>query len=675
MDMSEYKEAFKAESEENLQQMNDSLLGLEQDPEDMEHINIMFRSAHTLKGMSATMGFSAIAELTHEMENLMDGIREGKTRLEESIIDVLFECLDTLETLVGSIESDLDVDITHLQVRLKLFTELGVVVEQSAEVLEPTVPATELGKAVENSMPENDIEFSNKEIEDIEAAKQEGSNVLEAKVSLDESCVFKAARSILVMGSISDIGNIIKTIPPVSDLEDGKFDLDFTVVFSTESDIDTIKDSIKNVSEVKDTVISTLSQNKNDALFTPAKEKEEANPKEAGESAVKRTETVKSVQSVRVSIERLDNLMDLVGELVINKIRINQLASELKSKSLDEAIATLDRLTNEIQNEVMESRMVPIDQIFSRFPRMVRDLAKSQGKAINLVIEGKEIELDRTVLDEIGDPLVHLLRNAVDHGIEDTDERSQLGKPEAGCVRLAATRQRNSVIIEVEDDGKGMDPAKLRQIAVKKGIMAQDEVDKLSDADAMNLIFAPGFSGAAKVTDVSGRGVGMDAVKNKVESLGGSVTIESTPGKGSKMQLRLPLTIAIIQSLMVKVVDEVYAIPLTNVVRDVGIKSSDIKTIQGKEVIMLRGEVLPLMRLHEVLRSPIPAEEKESLVVVVVEKMGNNIGFVVEKLLGQQEVIIKTLDSKLLKNTKGFAGATILGDGSVSLILDVATLV
>ncbi len=569
MDMSEFNEAFQAESEENLQRMNDSLLGLEQDQEDMEHINIMFRSAHTLKGMSATMGFSAIAELTHEMENLMDGIRKGQTRLDESIIDVLFECLDTLEALVGSIEGDQSVDITHLQDRLKKFAELGDGVEQTNEVPESTGPANDAGQGVEEVVPEVDIDFPDKEGDGIE----------------------------------------------------------------------------------------------------------EAMPKELVGSAVKRTEAIKSVQSVRVSIERLDNLMNLVGELVINKIRINQLASDLRSKSLNEAVANLDRLTNEIQNEVMESRMVPIDQVFSRFPRMVRDLAKSNGKVINLVIEGKEIELDRTILDEIGDPLVHLLRNAVDHGIDDPDERSQLGKPEAGLVRLAAARRRNSVIVEVEDDGKGMDPAILRQIAVKKGIMTQEAVNLLSDIDAINLIFAPGFSGAAKITDVSGRGVGMDAVKTKIEALGGNITIESTPGKGSKIQLQLPLTIAIIQSLMVRVADEMYAIPLTNVVRDIWIKSSDIKTISGKEVILLRGEVLPLMRLQEVLQSSIPAEENENLVVVVVEKMGNNIGFIVDELLGQQEVLIKALDSKVLKNTRGFAGATILGDGSVALILDVATLV
>ena len=319
--------------------------------------------------------------------------------------------------------------------------------------------------------------------------------------------------------------------------------------------------------------------------------------------------------------------------------------------------------------------MVPIDQIFSRFPRMIRDLAKSEGKQINLVIEGKEIELDRTVLDEIGDPLVHLLRNAVDHGLESPEERAKAGKSAEGLVRLAASRQKNTVLIEVQDDGKGMSPAKLREVAVKKGIMSKEEAARLSDEDSLNLIFAPGFSTNTVITDVSGRGVGMDVVKTKIEALGGNVTVKSISGEGSIVTLQLPLTIAIIQSLLIKTGGETYAIPLNNVVRDVGIKSKDIKTIEGQEVILLRGEVLPLLKLDEVLECSAKVSDKENLIVVIVEKMGNHVGFVVDELLGQQEVIIKSLDSKVLRSVKGFAGATILGDGTVSLILDIGTLI
>lgn len=696
MDMSEYKEVFKTESEEHLQQLNESLLELERDMENMEHINIMFRSAHTLKGMAATMGFTTIAELTHEMENVMDKIRSHKAKLDTIAIDTLFECLDTLEALVESVDSDEEVDISHLQCQLKdIMAEECAVAPPSKKVTEQSASEDEISKVVAESVAETvtkaiaespsapiDIEFNNDEQSAIDTAQKDGASVIIAKISLDEGCLLKAARSTLVMRNISEMGDIIKTVPSVDDLEDEKFDFDFSVVFSTQNDIDSAKTKIANVSEVKEVVLSPLgvaetaqTDKTAEEKTSSGKTKAETKPKAGAGGAVKRTDAIKSVQSVRVSIERLDNLMNLVGELIINKIRLNQLASEIDAKNLDEALANLDRLTNEIQTEVMESRMVPIDQIFSRFPRMVRDLAKSEGKEINLVIEGKEIELDRTVLDEIGDPLVHLLRNSVDHGVEKIEKRTQLGKPAAGMVRLAASRQRNNVVIEVEDDGKGMNPARMREIAVKKGMMNEAEVNKLSDTDALNLIFMAGFSGAEKVTDVSGRGVGMDVVKTKIESLGGTVRVESEEGKGSTVLLQLPLTVAIIQSLMVQVADETYAIPLTNVIRDVGIKASDIKSIEGEEVIVLRGEVLPLLRLRNVLQCTESEEKKENLVVVIVEKMGANVGLVVDELLGQQEVIIKTLESKLLKKTKGFAGATILGDGSVALILDIATLI
>jgi two-component system chemotaxis sensor kinase CheA len=675
--MSEYKDIFKAESEEHLQHLNESLLGLEQNPREIEYINTMFRSAHTLKGMSATMGFSTIAELTHEMENLMDMVRKCQVTVSDSLIDILFECLDTLEALVESVDSNKEVNISHLQASLIQAMEgticTGETISTIANGFAEMVPAGTEGSSGPVPEAATHILFSDAENESIEAAREDGTRVVELKVVLDPSCVLKSARSTLVLINLSKIGKIIRCVPSEADLEDEKFNLEFTVILATKEDDSSITGAIRRISEIRAVDISPLYTCETDE--SEVREKESIEEPQQCASAIKRSESVKSIQSVRVNIERLDNLMNLVGELIINKIRLNQLASDLNAKSLDESLANLDRLTNEIQNEVMESRMVPIDQVFSRFPRMIRDLAKHEGKQVNLVIEGKEIELDRTVLDEIGDPLVHLLRNAVDHGIETVEERIKRGKPVAGFVGLSASRQRNSVIIEVEDDGKGMDPVHLRDIAVKKGIMSREEADKLSDTDALNLIFVAGFSGAKAITDISGRGVGMDAVKTKIEALGGTVKVSSVPGSGSSIKLQLPLTVAIIQSLMVTIAGETYAIPLANVVRDVGIKARDIKTIEGKEVILLRGEVLPLLRLRDVLQCPGEAEKKENLIVVVVERMGNNIGFVVDQLLGQQEVIIKTLDNKLLKNTRGFAGATILGDGSVALILDIATLI
>jgi two-component system chemotaxis sensor kinase CheA len=614
-------------------------------------------------------------------------VRKSQVEVSNGLIDILFECLDTLEALVEAVDSSEEVDIAHLQATLTQAMEGTMPVQEikgsvaaSIDTIQNEISKDIPDKAAETeaetqvaAVPDN-IELSDNEKQAIKEAVDEGNRVVSLKVILDESCVLKSARSTLVLINISKMGEIIKCVPTEAELEDEKFDLDFTVIFATKSGDEDIVGTIKKILEIKEVIPATIAESSGTEEKQQEKKAEKSEEKKSA-SAVKRPDAVKSIQSVRVNIERLDNLMNLVGELIINKIRLNQLASDLNAKDLDESLANLDRLTNEIQTEVMESRMVPIDQIFSRFPRMVRDLAKSEGKQINLIIEGKEIELDRTVLDEIGDPLVHLLRNAVDHGIESEEERKQLGKPVAGLVRLAASRQRNSVLIEVEDDGKGMAPDHLREVAVKKDILSREEADKLSDNDALNLIFMPGFSGAKVVTDISGRGVGMDAVKTKIEALGGSVKISSVPGQGSIMKLQLPLTVAIIQSLMVTVAGETYAIPLGSVIRDVGIKASDIKTIEGKEVIMLRGEVFPLLRLHDVLECPTEEEEKQNLIVVVVEKMGSNIGLVVDGLLGQQEVIIKTLDNKLLKNMKGFAGATILGDGSVALILDIATLI
>lgn len=696
MEMSEYKEIFKAESEEHLKQLNEALLGLEQNPEDMEYINNMFRSAHTLKGMSATMGFNTIAQLTHEMENVMDMIRKSQMTLTEKIIEIQFECLDTLEVLVENIDNPDAVDVSTLQCKLHSIMSLPSTAQDTVAVSEPITnliyhgPAktmdTEMPAAQSISVTEEvsckevinkEIKFTQEELAEIQLTRANDQEVLIVKVFLDESCVLKAARSSMVLINLNKLGKVIKTKPPEKELEDEKFDFSFLVVAATSQSMGSIQQRIENISEVTKVEIIPLYTHKKDAVDHGEKVREEKiiDPVNKNTIQQKKNESVKTGQSIRVNIERLDNLMNLVGELIINKIRLNQLATDIRSKDLEEALGTLDRLTNEIQTEVMESRMVPIDQIFSRFPRMVRDLAKSEGKQISLVIEGKEIELDRTVLDEIGDPLVHLLRNAVDHGVESPQERAKAGKSSEGLVRLAASRQRNTVLIEVQDDGKGMDPAKLRDAAVKKGLMSKEEVSKLCDEEAFNLIFLPGFSTNAVITDVSGRGVGMDVVKTKIESLGGNVSVKSVLGEGSIVTLQLPLTIAIIQSLMIRTAGETYAIPLNNVVRDVGIRSKDIKTIEGQEVILLRGEVLPLLRLNSTLDCPVKVNDKENLIVVVVEKMGNHFGFVVDELLGQQEVIIKSLDSKVLRSVKGFAGATIQGDGTVCLILDIGTLV
>lgn len=632
-DMDEYKEMFAVESAEHLQSMNDALLSLEKDPANSETINVMFRAAHTLKGMSATMGYTNIKELTHNMENLMDRVRKNEIKLDSSEIDVLFECLDTLEKMVETPEKSSEIDIASLIGKLSRNDHVSVPLKD-----------------------EQTVQTNSQE-------KSETGNIYEITVTLHESCMLKSARSTVVMRNLSEIGEIIETVPPIKDLEDEKFDREFKVIISTIEDAKKLEDAAKKVSEISKVEVKS---------HTGSKSREKIEEKTCVTDGNGSKTSIKSVQSVRVSIERLDSLMNLVGELIINKIRLMQLASVHKLDDLEETLASLNRLTNDLQEEIMASRMVPIEQIFNRFPRMVRDLAKNQEKEIDLILEGGDIELDRTVLDEIGDPLVHILRNCIDHGIESPEVRKQNGKNEKGTIRLTARREKNHVVIEAVDDGKGMDPQKMRETAVKKGLMTQEEAAKLSDTEAINLSFMAGFSTAEKVTEISGRGVGMDVVRTKIGGMGGSIKLESVLGKGTMMRLKLPLTVAIIHSLMVKVGSDIYAIPITNVIRDLSIKKEEIKTIKGEEVVLIRGDVLPLVRLHKLF--DIKGNGSEELLVVVVERAGSNVGLVVDQVIGQQEVIIKNLDNNILKGVKGFAGATILGDGNVALILDVGTL-
>jgi len=655
-DMSEYKEIYAVESAEYLQSMNESLLSLEKDPQNIETINVMFRAAHTLKGMSATMGYSNIKELTHHMENLMDRVRKNELTLDTSSIDVLFECLDALEKMTENPEKSSECNVSALISRISCSSGKG----QSKDVSKKdqmdsigTIEDLELAITISPSeKPEIAKSMEKSEI---------GRTIFEVSITLHESCMLKSARSTVVIRNLSELGEILETIPPVKDLEDEKFDREFKVIISTKEDAKKIEDAAKKVSE-----ISKVEVKPHIGETSHTKTQEKTCTTEGTKTSIK------SVQSVRVSIERLDSLMNLVGELIINKIRLMQLASTHKLVVLEETLASLNRLTNDLQEEIMASRMVPIDQIFNRFPRMVRDLAKKEEKEVDLILLGGDIELDRTVLDEIGDPLVHILRNCVDHGIELPEVRKQCGKKPKGTITLTARREKNHVVIEAQDDGKGIDPQKMRDSAVKKGLMSQEEATKLSDTEAINLSFLPGFSTAEVVTDISGRGVGMDVVRTKIGKMGGSIKLDSIVGKGTTIKLKLPLTVGIIHSLMVKVGTDIYAIPITNVIRDLLIKKEQIKTIKGEEVILIRGEVLPLVWLHKLFG--ITCNGSNELLIVVVERAGNNIGLVVDEVIGQQEVIIKSLDNNLLKGVKGFAGATILGDGNVALILDVGTL-
>jgi two-component system chemotaxis sensor kinase CheA len=642
-DKVEYKEMYAVESAEHLQTMNDALLCLEKDMQNSETINILFRAAHTLKGMSATMGYTNIAELTHKMENLMDKIRKNEMILESDTIDILFESCDMLEKMVEEPEDSTQCDISNLIQKLLLKTNRELQAEaigrQSEDVKDQNVPDKN-----------NNLKIPDK-----------GNRVFEVTITLHESCTLKSARSAIVIRNLSEVGEILEMSPPARDIEDEKFDREFAVTISTELDPEDVENAITKISE-----ISKVEVIPKEGLPAVSIIKDKKGEKERNRA------DVKSVQSVRVGIERLDSLMNLVGELAIIKIRLMQLTSENNYFVFDETLASLDRLTNDLQKEVIASRMVPLEHIFNRFPRMVRDLAKKESKEVDLIVTGNDIELDRTVLDEVGDPLVHILRNCIDHGIESPEIRKQQGKNSKGTIKLTARREKSNVAIDIEDDGKGMDPEKFREVIVKKSIMTKDEVSRLSDMEVLNFSYLPGFSTAEKVTEVSGRGVGMDVVRTKIESMGGTVRIESRVYKGTKIMLRLPLTVAIIQSQLVKVGKDIYAIPITNVIKDVIIKKDRIKTIQSKEVIIVGSEILPIIRLNKLFG--VDSNAPDQLNIVVVEKNGTNVGLVVDRLIGKQEIIIKNLDNPFLKDLKGFAGATIMGNGNVALILDVGTL-
>ncbi len=622
--MESYKDVFISESMEHLNSLTQGLLELEKGNEEV--ITEIFRAAHTLKGMSATMGYEGMAKITHEMENLLDAVRNGEVKITSEVIDVLFEAVDLLEAALGSLSEGDDENISADEVSRKLSKFTQKKFEKSAE----TAEVKDNVKKLERGVKRIDIE-------------------------LDRDCTLKSVRAYMAFRELRELGEIVKCIPDEEKLEDGNFDRSFSIFLKTGASDEEIKERLKKVSELSKVEIHSgeASSSANDGKV--------------------KSGDIKSVQTVRVSIERLDSLMNLVGELVISKSRLFQIKNKYAIDELNETLAYIDKLTTSLQEEVQEMRMVEVRYVFDRFPRMVRDLAKKEGKKVDFVIEGKDIELDRTVLDEIGDPLVHLLRNCIDHGIETPEERVKNGKSETGRVLLKARRVKDHVEIIVEDDGRGIDPEKIKRIAVERGLLSEKEAEKMSPEEAKMLIFTPGFSSAEKVTDISGRGVGLDVVRNKILSLGGTVELESEVGKGTRFVLKLPLTLAITKALLISAGGRIYAIPLNNVSEILNVKEEDISTVMGQEVIQLRGRILPVYDLLSLLGKTTSTNGKRARPVVIVEKGGNLIGLAVDELIGQQEIVIKSLDGKL-RDVRGFAGSTIMGDGRVSLILDIASL-
>lgn len=707
METNQYMEMFLDESHEHLQSLNDGLLGLEDNAEDLSILNEIFRNAHTLKGMSATMGYNKIAELTHEMEDVLDALRKQQLKVTEDIIDTLFKCLDSLEQMIDNVGNgdpeDL-IDVSDLVKKLSSILRGDSAPAAAAAPAAAPAAAAPAPAAAAPAAAANDIldDLTETEKSVIRQAKEGGMRGFHITVYLSSSCLLKSARSYMVMNALDEVGEVLRSIPGAEDLEQEKFENSFEVIMVSDAEEAAIKEAVTNVSEVEKADVEIIDPDAPKAAAPaasapaasapaasapapaasapasapppapkPAAPKPAANAPAAGGGAAGQKKSHAS-QSVRVDIDKLDILMNLMGELVINKVRIEQIGQTHRIAELTETLEQMDRVTTDLQNIVMKVRMVPVSQVFNRFPRMVRDITKELNKEINLSIEGEETELDRTVIDEIGDPIMHLLRNSLDHGIEMPDERVAKGKPRVGEVGLIARHEGNNVVIMVTDDGAGIDADKIRKKAVEKGLYSQDEVEKMDDADAVRIIFLPGFSTAEKISDISGRGVGMDVVRSKIESLSGHVDVETHVNEGSVFKIKLPLTLAIIQAMMVRVQDEMYAIPLGSIDSTINIQPEDIKTVQNREVIVLRGEIIPIIRMEQNLLVP-HVKDSDEIFVVVVHAGEAKAGLVVDRLIGQQEIVIKTLGN-LFQGLKMFSGATVMGDGRIALILDVATI-
>jgi two-component system chemotaxis sensor kinase CheA len=694
MDVSQYLEIFIEETKEHLQSLNSHILILEKEPENESTINEIFRAAHSLKGMSGTMGYTKMQHLTHVMENVFSEIRNGKMKATSELVDVLFKGLDILESYLAAIQADgtegnLDSEDIINALNNILNTGLGVADPDSG-------PSKSLAGEITMVPPsENEkekfryLKLEEHEKKAIAKALSLDLNVIGLTIYIQEYCVLKGARAFMVNRTLEEHGEIIKLDPSAQDLEDEKYDFDYSAFLITKETPENIINYAMSVSEVKEVVADyiRLSKDELDTYLNAIKQEEAliSSPKPAVEpgslkagGAAPARQTTKPIanRSVRVDIEKLDGLMNLVSELIIAKNSLVSSSSSLHNQldmTFFDQMEYLERVTTNLHESVMRVRMVPIENVVNRFPRMIRDLSKSLNKQMELYMTGEETELDRTVIDEIGDPLMHLLRNAADHGLESSEERIRLGKDPVGSIFLDAYQDGNNVVIEVRDDGAGINTEKIKKKAIDKGVITEEQVARMTDKEIIDILFMPSFSTSENVTDVSGRGVGLDVVKTKIEALGGDIEAKTKEGQGSNFIIRLPLTLAIIQALMVKISDEKYALPLGNIQTVENIFHKDIKKVNGKEVLNLRGDVIPIIRLGEILDCP-NVEDREQVLVVVVKKGERYAGMVVDELIGQLEIVISSI-GKYIKNHRIISGATILGNGEVALILDVNSLI
>ncbi|MCR4687333.1 MAG: chemotaxis protein CheA [Lachnospiraceae bacterium] len=696
MDVSQYLDIFIDETKEHLQNLNTQILELEQDAENMDTINEIFRAAHSLKGMAGTMGYKRMQTLTHDMENVFSEVRNNTIKVNPEMIDLLFQCLDALEEYLDNIQQNADEGTNDNEPLIKALNDILQSKGGAApkEEKKEETPKAEEPKAEENAGGAKadkwkDIKLTDVEYHVIDEAYKNNMFCYGISVYIQESCLLKAARAFLVFKALEELGEVISSKPSSQDIEDEKFDSDFSIIFLTEHSLEKVISAIKFVSEIEDAVggkIEPKAEEKptESASKVPAVKVQETKPaaketKAAAPAAnANHAKTSKAVnRTVRVDIEKLDVLMNLVSELIIAKNSLVSVAgTEVGQNSLafNEQIEYLESVTTNLHESVMKVRMVPIESVVNKFPRMIRDLSKKLDKKMELYMTGEDTELDRTVVDEIGDPLMHLLRNSADHGLESAEKRAERGKPEVGSIFLDAYQDGNNVVIEVKDDGNGIDVEAVKAKAVEKGKITPEQAETMTDKEAIDLLFQPSFSTAKEVTDVSGRGVGLDVVKSKIEALSGEIEVRTKLGEGSVFSIRLPLTLAIIQALMVIVGDEKYAISLGTIQTIESIRPDEIKLVQGKEVIHLRGNVIPLVRLNKVLDIESKTDPNDDIIVLIAKKGDRLAGLVIDELIGQMEIVIKPM-GKFVGKCKIISGATILGDGEVALILDANALI
>jgi len=636
-EISRYREEFIREAREYLDAMNQNFINLEKG--DRSSMDEIFRLAHTIKGMAGFMEYKKIEELCHRLESVMGSIRDGKVEITEEIMDILLSAVDSLELLLDSVESNGrdEGDISEALEGLKSLMELN----------------------------ESD---SKRKSHDAQSNSGTHRGAIRIDLILSDDCVMKSVRATLILKTLKEFGEIIETVPNEEALENGDFDREFSVVIKTKK-IGEIEEALSRIGEIEKFEIIGLNEERiSDGVQTKGEQKTLRKLEKNDE--VMRKE--RKVEFVRVNITQLDKIMNLVGELVINKGRLSQISSDYNIPELKEAVAIMDKIISNLQDEVMQMRMEKIERVFSKFPRMVRDLSRKLGKKIELIMKGLDTELDRTVLDQMNDPLIHIVRNCVDHGIETPEERKALGKDEVGRIKILAYRDRNNIIIEIEDDGRGLDLEKIKRKALEKGLVTEEKLESMSEEEIKMLIFAPGFSTKDSATEISGRGVGMDVVKTTVEKLGGSINLSSEKNKGMKIRIQLPPTVAITKSLLIKVGGETYAIPISNVVEALYVSSETLKNIHGTDFMLVRGKLVPAFRLREIFG--VNGETPEKEVAIVVERGNEKFALIADAITDQQEIVIKPLYGYLAK-IKGFNGVTILGDGRVVPILDVSTLI